>query len=103
MPEEVEGNVLKRDLQNQIEDPAKHYLISGGHMYEYSVRPLYFGSETTGTLLGHVISGYAIDQLFLVEIGRGAGAEAAFVTGNTIAVTTLPGEAQRPCSIAFPR
>ncbi|RZU42346.1 ATP-binding protein [Edaphobacter modestus] len=99
---EVEGDVLKRDLQNQIEDPAKHYLISGGHMYEYSVRPLYFGSEKTGTLLGHVISGYAIDQLFLVEIGRGAGAEAAFVTGNTLAVTTLPGEKQGALQHSIP-
>ncbi|HMF54225.1 MAG TPA: HAMP domain-containing sensor histidine kinase [Edaphobacter sp.] len=90
--QDVDGAGLKRDLQGRISDPAKHYLLSGGHMYEYSVRPLYFGSQTTGTLLGHVISGYAVDRHFLLEICRGAGAEAAFLNGDEIAVTTLPME-----------
>lgn len=100
--QEVSSNTLKHDLQSQIADPAKHYLLSGGHMYEYSVRPLYFGSEKTGTLLGHVISGYAIDRLFLLEIGRGAGAEAAFVNGDQIAVATLPKEKQDALRGALP-
>jgi signal transduction histidine kinase len=99
---EVDRKVLRRDLQDQIADPAKHYLVSGGHLYEYSVRPLYFGSEKTGTLLGHVISGYAVDQHFLVEIGRGAGAEAAFVTGKSIAVTTLPSVKQDALANSIP-
>jgi signal transduction histidine kinase len=93
---------LKPDLQRQIADPSKHYLLSGGRMYEYSVRPLYFGSEKTGTLLGHVISGYAIDRRFLDEIGRGAGAEAAFVSGDRIVVTTLPKEKQDALCRALP-
>jgi len=98
----VDSNTLKRDLQNRIADPAKHYLLSEGRMYEYSVRPLYFGSQTTGTLLGHVISGYAVDRQFLLEIGRGAGAEAAFVTGDQIAVTTLPKEKQGSLRATIP-
>lgn len=85
----MDSRTLKKDLQDGITNPAQHYLVSGGHLYEYSVRPLYFGSQKTGTLLGYVISGYAIDQRFLLEIGRGAGAEAAFITHNGIAVTTL--------------
>lgn len=99
---EVDGNTLKQDLQNKIADPAKHYLLSGGHMFEYSVRPLYFGSEATGTVLGYVVSGYAIDQRFLLEIGRGVGAEAAFVSGNQIAVTTLPKTRQADLSRIVP-
>jgi hypothetical protein len=35
---------LKSDLQAVIGDPSRHYLLSGGRLYEYSVRPLYFGS-----------------------------------------------------------
>ena len=56
--------------------------MSGGRLYEYSVRPLYFGSAASGTLLGYVVSGYAVDQRLLQEVGRGAGAEAAFVAGR---------------------
>ena len=86
--------VLRRDLQAVIADPARHYILSGGRLYEYSVRPLYFGSEKIGTLLGYVISGYAVDHRFLLEVSRGAGAEAAFIAANAIAVSTLPKEKQ---------
>jgi signal transduction histidine kinase len=87
---------LKRDLQAVIDDPNSHYLLSGGRLYEYSVRPLYFGSATTGTLLGYVVSGYAVDHRLLQEVGRGAGAEAAFIAGNHIVASTLPMEKRTP-------
>ena len=85
---------LKRDLQSEISQPSKHYLSSEGLLFEYSVHPLYFGSEASGTLLGYVISGFTIDHRFLQEVGRGAGAEAAFVAGNEISVSTLPKDKQ---------
>jgi signal transduction histidine kinase len=88
------ADTLKRDLQTVIADPSKHYLLSGGRLFEYSVRPLYFGSPAEGTLLGYVIGGYAIDQGFLREVGRGAGADAAFFVRDAVLVSTLPNERQ---------
>ncbi|HEY1901941.1 MAG TPA: HAMP domain-containing sensor histidine kinase [Terracidiphilus sp.] len=87
-------DALQRDLQAVITDTSKHYLISGGRLFEYSMRPLYFGSPAAGTLLGYVISGYAIDPRFLREVGRGAGAEAVFLAGHVEIVSTLPNEKQ---------
>jgi len=87
---------LKHDLQTVIDDPSSHYLLSGGRLYEYSVRPLYFGSAATGTLLGYVVSGYAVDHRLLQEVGRGAGAEAAFIAGSDIVASTLPKEKRKP-------
>jgi signal transduction histidine kinase len=87
---------LKHDLQVVIDDPSSHYLLSGGRLYEYSVRPLYFGSEATGTLLGYVVSGYVIDHRLLQEVGRGAGAEVAFIAGDDIVASTLPMEKRKP-------
>jgi signal transduction histidine kinase len=89
-----EGNAgrLKSDLQAVIGDPSRHYLLSGGRLYEYSVRPLYFGSAASGTVLGYVVSGYAVDHRLLQEVGHGAGAEAAFVTGKDIVASTLAKE-----------
>jgi hypothetical protein len=78
----VNPDILRHDLQAAITAPSKHYLMSGGRLFEYSVEPLYFGSRANGTLLGYVISGYAIDNAFLREVGRGAGAEAAFFAGE---------------------
>jgi signal transduction histidine kinase len=90
----VNTDVLQRDLQKVITDPSKHYLLSDSRLFEYSVQPLYFGSKTNGTLLGYVIGGYAIDSGFLREVGRGAGAEAAFFAGDAVTVSTLPGDKQ---------
>ena len=91
---QVNPDTLKRDLQAAIADPTKHYLLSGGRLFEYSVQPLYFGSRANGTLLGYVISGYAIDSSFLREVGRGAGAEATFFAGDAVTVSTLPEDRQ---------
>jgi hypothetical protein len=87
---EASPDGLKRDLQASIADPSKHYLLSDGRLFEYSVQPLYFGSKANGTLLGYVISGFAIDSNFLREVGRGAGAEATFFAGDAVTVSTLP-------------
>jgi signal transduction histidine kinase len=87
-------DLLKRDLQAAEADPSRHYLLSNGRLFEYSVRPLFFGRPEDGTLLGYVISGYAIDQGFLQEVGRGAGAEVAFLAGNEVMVSTLPNDRQ---------
>ena len=83
-------DVLSHDVQEVISDPSKHYLLSDSRLFEYSVQPLYFGSSANGSLLGYVVSGYAIDSKFLREVGRGAGAEATFLAGDTVTVSTLP-------------
>ena len=84
------GDPLGRDLEANFAGASRHYLFSDGKLFEYSVRPLYFGSAATGTLLGYVISGYSIDHSFLSEVGRGAGADATFIAGNEVAASTLP-------------
>ena len=53
------------------------------------MRPLYFGSEATGTLLGYVISGYAIDTAFLQQVNRSSEAEIAFLAGGRVVSSTL--------------
>ena len=81
---------LKRDLQQALDNPSKHYMLTDGHLYEYSVRPLYFGSPKEGTLLGYVVSGFAINSAFLRAVGRGAGAEVAFLAATDVTISTLP-------------
>jgi len=85
---------LRRSLQAVIDNPSKHYLLNNGRLFEYSECPIYFGSPAHGTLLGYVISWFAIDRGFLREVGRGAGADAAFIANQAIVVSTLPTEKQ---------
>jgi len=70
---------MSHDVQEVISDPSKHYLLSDSRLFEYSVQPLYFGSSANGSLLGYVVSGYAIDSKFLREVGRGAGRKQLFL------------------------
>jgi signal transduction histidine kinase len=92
--EPSDPELLRRDLQAVVADSSRHYLLSDGRLFEFSRQPIYFGSQANGTLLGYVISGYAIDSAFLREVGRGAGAEAAFFAGNAVNVSTLPKDRQ---------
>jgi len=80
---------LRSNVGGILIHPEKHYLLSGGRLFEYSVRPLYFGSAATGTLLGYVISGYAIDSAFLRQLNRSSAAEITFLSGDQVVTSTL--------------
>lgn len=85
---------LARDLQTVMESPARLYLVSGNRLFACSVRPLYFGSETRGALLGYVISGFAIDRNLLDEISQATMSEATFVSNAETLASTLPASTQ---------
>lgn len=81
---------LQASLQTVLSLPGKHYLTSNGYLFEFTVTPIYFGTQDNGTLLGYVVGGYLIDHELLREVGRGAGAEAIFLVDHKIAASTLP-------------
>jgi signal transduction histidine kinase len=64
-------------------------------LFDVSVRPLYFGDEVHGTLLGYVVSGYRIDTDVIALISHASGDEAAFFTGRSIVASTLPAARQQ--------
>jgi signal transduction histidine kinase len=85
---------LRADIADAIGLPGRHYLLSESRLFVYSVRPLYFGSEDTGTLLGYVISGDAINNAFVQQISHASSVHAAFLSGNRVIVSTLSASLQ---------
>jgi signal transduction histidine kinase len=82
---------LRVDLQAVLTRPGVRYLVTGGRLYICSVRPLYFGSERNGTLLGYVISGYAIEHDMVSKANRAAAVETVFTgSGHVLANTLAP-------------
>ena len=75
-------------LQALLASPYKHYLIDGQELYVCSLRPLYFGTDQSGTLLGYVVSGVSIGRT-VREISRPSGVEATFLTGTRVVASTL--------------
>jgi signal transduction histidine kinase len=79
---------LRQGVKVLLASPEKHYLIDGGSLYACSLRPLYFGSDQEGTILGYVVSGVSIDRT-VREISQPADAEAAFLSGGQVVASTL--------------
>jgi signal transduction histidine kinase len=82
------GRSLQQGLKALLASPGKHYLIDGGSLYSCSVRPLFFGSDENGTLLGYVVSGVSIERT-VPEISQPSGVEATFLSGGQIVASTL--------------
>ncbi len=84
---------LRQGLKTLLASPEKQYLIDGRGLYVCSLRPLYFGSEETGTLLGYVISGISIERT-VRQISQPTGVEATFVSQGQVVASTLNGSVQ---------
>ncbi len=91
---------LAADLDRSLSKPGRHYVLSGSRLYEYAVRPLYFGDEATGTLLGYVVNGDAVDATAVRRVTHASSVEAAYVSGTSVVVSTLPAlVGDRPASL----
>jgi signal transduction histidine kinase len=71
-----------------------HYFVYENTLYEVASHPLYFGPEGSGTQLGYVLLGYAINNHVAQQISQDAGAEVAFSAEGRIQATTLQGQAR---------
>ena len=89
------SDALSQAIEQIIFQPQQHYIPSGGRLFDVSVRPLYFGDEIHGTLLGYVVSGYRFDTDVIALIGHASGDDAAFFSGGRIVATALPAARQQ--------
>jgi signal transduction histidine kinase len=82
-------------LERSIATPEQHYVASDGRLFDVSNRPLYFGDEIHGTLLGYVISGSLIDSNVVGIIGHATGDDVVFIAGTNIMASTLSPQRQQ--------
>lgn len=81
-------STLRQGMRALLASPQKHYLIDHGSLYACALRPLYFGSDQDGTLLGYVLSGDSIERT-VRQISEPTGVEATFLSGRQILASTL--------------
>jgi signal transduction histidine kinase len=89
---------LTRALEQIVAQPSRHYIASDGRLFDVSARPLYFGDEIHGTLLGYVIGGYRIDSYVIGLISHASGDDSVFIADGSIVASTLPASRQRELS-----
>ena len=86
-------NTLRQGVKALLASSTKRYLIDGGSLYACALRPLYFGSDQDGTLLGYVLSGVSIERT-VRQISQPTGVEATFLSGGQIVASTLAPDVQ---------
>jgi signal transduction histidine kinase len=81
---------FRSELQRLFALRKANFLVSSRGLFGCSVQPLYFGSQTEGTLLGYVISGFAIDHEWVEELSGTTEVKAVFRSGDRILAGSLP-------------
>jgi signal transduction histidine kinase len=76
------SSTLRADLVSALGPSPRTYVISGDSLFATSVRPLFFGSDANGTILGYVISGFAIDRITVGQLSKATSVDATFVSRN---------------------
>jgi len=89
----VEGvpadSAFRADLRQFLSARNASYLVSARGLYGCSVHPLYFGARSDGTLLGYVMSGFAVDRSAVEALSRATQVEAVFLSGDRILANSL--------------
>ena len=95
---------FRMELAKVLGSAEKHFLLADGRLFEFSVQPLFFGTETSGTLLGYVVTGYAVDSALVRQTASTSPAEVSFVSRGvvtgTIARPFWPGLSSRLDALA---
>ena len=86
----IAEELLKNSLQS---DQPSFWWYGAGHLYQVFLRPIYFGTPTSGSVLGILGVGHEISGALAAEVGRVASSEVAFFYGDKLIVSTVePGQ-----------
>ena len=89
---------LRRDLRLYVSGAPTDFFVSKNLLFGSSVRPIYFGSQSEGTVLGYVISGFAIDRPAVEQLSQATGVEASFFSGGQLLASSLKPELEKQVS-----
>lgn len=73
---------FRAELEKYLSSRTATFLVSSKGLYGCSVQPIYFGSSSDGTLLGYVISGFAIDRKAVESLSQATNVQAVFQGGT---------------------
>lgn len=86
----LKHGVVERGLEIRLPRPEEPLLLPiGGHLYEISTQPLFFGARAEGSRLGFVAVGYAVDEQVAREVSEAAAAEVTFAVDGQVVASTL--------------
>src|SRR5262245_3445775 len=86
----ITRTVAEAELKTSLSsDQPSFWWYGGGHLYQVFLRPIYFGSPKTGTVLGLLGIGHEISEGLAAEVSRIASSQVAFFYGDKLIVSTI--------------
>lgn len=85
----VADSTFRDNLRTFLAGRQGSYFISGRSLFGCSVLPLYFGNSSEGTILGYVVSGFAIDHAAVEQLSRATNVDAAFMSRGRLLASSL--------------
>jgi signal transduction histidine kinase len=85
---DAETDGFQQQLVTLLRSPRKRYVLDGNTLYACAVRPLYFGTSKSGSILGYVITGVSIERS-VRQISQPTGVEATFISSGKVVASTL--------------
>ncbi|MGA9567563.1 MAG: HAMP domain-containing sensor histidine kinase [Candidatus Korobacteraceae bacterium] len=70
-------------------DSSPQWWFAGGHLYEVFLAPIYFGPQSSNSVLGTVAIGYEINQNVAQELARVAAGQVAVVCADQEVASTV--------------
>jgi len=93
-----DDQLLRKNLRSYLSGTPSPYLVTGGNLFGCSVRPIYFGSQAEGTVLGYVVSGFAIDRPSVQQLSQATSVDASFSSGELVLASSLAPELEKQVS-----
>ncbi|HLJ14513.1 MAG TPA: ATP-binding protein [Bryobacteraceae bacterium] len=101
------NNALKQDLPvvraaaSSFPRQASGFLMSGGHLYQIAVTPVYVQASNGLGLLDVLVAGYTVDEAVAQHLhALTGGSEFVFISGGSVVASTLPASADRTIQTA---
>ena len=92
----------QRSLRSSLDrGNAWDWWYNDGHLYQIWLQPIYFGEQSSNSLLGFLAVGQEIGRGEAQDFSNVATSEAVFRYGSTIAASTLSGEANEQLAQQF--
>jgi len=82
--------MAQASLSASIAEPgAEHWWFGNRHLFQVSLKPVYFGPAAENRLLGFLAIGSQIDDAVASQVSRVAASQVAFSYRDTVVTTTL--------------
>src|SRR5262249_45608261 len=79
----LDSTTFQREMTTSLaKTQVPRSVLLDGHLFDISIQPLLFGPESSGTVLGYVAVGFAIDERVAQEVSEASAAQVAFAANG---------------------